>query len=288
MGELDYRPNVLARALRTRRTMTLGLLVPDVGNPFFAELAAAIEDIVQDHGYTLLLGNTGGNPMQGDAQMQAMLDRQIDGIVCVGYLPSPASVTDTPIVVLDRYSESFRNVVVDGRGGARAATHHLAEHGHQRIACIGGPAGFNVSELRIDGWSSAMALNGYPTDDLMVRAPFTRAGGYAAMRELLAKDEPVSAVFASTDLQAIGALLACHEAGRRVPDHVAVIAFDGTRESEFSVPPLSVVQQPTDAVAAAAIEQLLRDDFTPGSLVSLDTTLVLRQSCGCPRPTNGR
>ncbi|HEX7106777.1 MAG TPA: LacI family DNA-binding transcriptional regulator [Acidothermaceae bacterium] len=286
--ELGYRPNAVARALVLRRTETIGLVVPDNSNPYFAELAKAIEDVAYSAGYAMVLGNSSNDSHRESAQLRTLSERQVDGLLFIGSSSHPdlsrLRGSGIPVVLLDRTSDddSFPSVVVDNRAGARAGVEHLIRHGHRRVACIGGPEDLPAAAEREAGWRQALRTHRIARAGVLERSPFSRAGGYAATRRLLSSDERPSAIFASSDLQGIGALRACHEAGLRVPDDVALLAFDGTQESEYTTPPLSVICQPVNEIAARSLEILLADDGqqTRGHVV-LQPTLKLRRSCGC-------
>lgn len=286
--ELGYRPNAVARALKLRRTETIGLVVPDNSNPYFAELAKAIEDRAYLAGYALVLGNSSNDAKREAAQLRTIGERQVDGLLFIGSSPhadlSQLHDSGIPVVLLDRTSDdyAFPSVVVDNRAGARAGTEHLIRHGHRRVACIAGPTDIPAAEEREAGWRQALRAHRIARGGVLERAPFTREGGYLAARRLLSLSERPTAIFASSDLQGIGALRACHEARLRVPTDIALLAFDGTQEAEYTTPPLSVVCQPIEQIAATAIQILLGVEGTDGQRhIVLEPSLVLRASCGC-------
>ena len=161
---------------------------------------------------------------------------------------------------------------------------HLIEvHGHSAIALIVGE-GVAGADRREQGWQSATRTAGLP-DGPLARASFTREGGYEAANRLLDTRNPPAAIFASSDLQAVGALRAIRERGFRVPEDVAVVAFDGTKESEFTWPPMTVIQQPVREMAVTAVERLLSPPANREGHEMFDMTLVVRQSCGCAGST---
>lgn len=286
--EVGYRPNTVARALRSRRTMTLGLLVPDSSNPYFAELAKALEDIAFSQGYALLMANSSNDPQRELSQLRALVARRVDGLMVVrtGAVASlqPEVPDDMALVLLDRAVDRdyFSSVTADNFGGARAGVEHLIAHGHRRIGCIAGPAEVPAARDRERGWAAAMADAGLDAAaELIVRTPFSREGGYQAAQALIKRKE-ASAIFASSDLQAVGVLRACYEAGLRIPQDVAVLSFDGTRESEFTCPPLTVVQQSIPTLARLAVDLVLGEERSaaPRHLVA-PYSLLRRLSCGC-------
>lgn len=288
IDELGYRPNAVARALVLRRTETIGLVVPDNSNPYFAELAKAIEDVAYSAGYAIVLGNSSNDSHRECAQLRTLSERQVDGLLFIGSSSHPdlshLQGSGIPVVLLDRASDdyTFPSVVVDNQAGARIGVEHLVRHGHGRVACIGGPEFLPAAAEREAGWRQALRTHRIARAGVLERSEFSREGGYLAARRLLALEERPSAIFASSDLQGIGALRACHEAGLRVPEDIALLAFDGTQESEYTTPPLSVVCQPIDEIAAKSIEILLSGEGQQtGRHLVLQPSLLLRRSCGC-------
>jgi LacI family transcriptional regulator len=297
--ELGYRPNGVARALKLRRTHTLGLVVPDNSNPYFAELAKAIEDVAFARGYSLLLGNSSDDATREFEQIRAFLDRQVDALMLISVRADPdLSVlkrSGTPAVLIDRASATVTvpTVSVDNAAGASAATRHLIEHGHRRIGCITGPGHLPAVRDRLTGYTRALDDHGiHRAHELVHSAPFTRTGGLAAARVLLTLTAPPTALFVASDLQAVGALRAAVELGLKVPRDLAVVSFDGTQESLYADPSLTAIRQPVEQIARRAIDQLLPGDDAGEPHTVLSAELVVRESCGCPpasvRPSSVR
>jgi LacI family transcriptional regulator len=164
--------------------------------------------------------------------------------------------------------------------GAEAAVAHLISHGRTRVGLVIGDHGFGNPDPRERGWRNALLGAGLAPGPI-VRIPFSREGGYAAAKALLDKDPALDALFASNDLQGIGALRALNERGVRVPEDLVVASFDGTKESEFSWPPLTVAKQQLDLLAAGAIDLLEEPGTAAGKHLQIETVLVRRASCGC-------
>jgi LacI family transcriptional regulator len=199
--------------------------------------------------------------------------------------------SNVPTVVLDRRVPGFAasSVTADNRGGARLATQHLIDHGHQRIAFLGGPSKFSAAAERRRGWSTQLRQAGLASDrGLIVRAAFDRETAYRAALSVLDRPNRPTALFAAADEQGIGVLRAAHELGLRVPDDLAVVSFDGVVDASYTVPSLTGVRQPVRAMAARALEILLDlvrgDDAGPVHEV-FPVELIVRGSCGCPEPT---
>ena len=275
---LGYRPNATARALRMGTTRTFGLITPDGGNPLFAELAKAIDKEASARGYVVLQTGADGDPETERAKVAQLVARQVSGLLLVAPTEDPdLTEIDLPVIAINRVLPTVSSVRPQYRAGARAGVNHLIDHGHHRIGLvIGGPPG-GEREL---GWRDALRQAGL-ADGPIARTTFSRPGGYAAAQQLLAATSRPTAIFASSDLQAVGVLRALHEADLSVPEDIAVVAFDGTAETEYTWPPLTVVRQPLEDLAREAVTRLIDGEDTIEAL-TYPTKLVLRSSCGCP------
>ena len=298
--ELGYRPNAIARALRARRSGALGLVVSDISNPFIGELARSIEVAAFEHGYTVLLGNTMVDSERERRYLRHFIDRQADGLLVVPVGMDRATVDELnsgaiPVVALDRPVPRLRaaTFLVDNAGGARQVTAHLAQHGHRRIACLAGPPALVPAARRLEGWSQAIAEARLPRSGCpMARATVGRRAGHEAAMELLGGDRGrPTAVFATTDEQAIGVLRAAADLGLRVPEDLAVAGFDGILQGAFCVPGLTTARQPVEEMARRAVTTLLArigagraSPPTRATTETLPVELVVRGSCGCPDP----
>lgn len=287
---LGYRRDGLARSLRVGRTHTLGLVVPDATNPFFAELARAIEDAAYRRGYAVLVCNSADDVVRERAYIESLAERRVDGLILVSATEdqdvSDLTGLSIPVVALDRSPDAAPISTIRTRNeqAAYAGTRHLIEHGHRRIGLIAGP-GRGVSDDRAAGWRRALAEHGLDEGPL-VRAEFGFDGGRRAVFDLLASAHPVTAVLAASDVQAVGATGALHARGLHVPSDIAVVAIDGTRASANTVPPLTTVAQAIGAMAEAAVEHLIE---RPAEVIhwTFDNELVVRESCGCHSSSTG-
>lgn len=294
--ELGYRPNGIARSLRTNRTMTLGLVIPDTANPFFAELARAVEEAAFKAGYTLLIGNAAEDEGRQTTYVRTFLQRQVDGVLLVpthGPVRCVAELRRSlkPWVVLDRrvdHIDDVSQVLADSRGGAREATRHLLDHGRRSIACIAGPLDVTTPRDRVAGWRDALTEAGHrPVRRLVRHAPFGRKAGYRAACDLFAAGtRHPDAVFVASDEQALGVLRALAELGLHCPDDVAVASFDGIASGAYTVPGLTTMAQPFAKLGERAIARLVTsiaepDAAAPAEAVVLPVSLVTRGSCGC-------
>ncbi len=263
---LGYVPSAVARSLKSNTTSTLGMLIPNSSNPYFAEIVRIVEDRCFAAGYTLILCNTDDEPHRQSVYLKVLAERRIDGLIVVSTGDDDSLVTQLrglrlPIVLVDREIADPTCDLVETAHmqGGLLAVRHLLSLGHRRIACIGGPAGVMPSEQRIEGWRMALAETGAAPSvtTLLWRGGFTSQGGYEAMHAILRTDQPPSAVFACNDLMAIGALRAAHETGVRVPDELSIVGFDDIELSGYTSPPLTTVAQPKDHIGALAVDMLL-------------------------------
>lgn len=294
MHALGYQPNALARSLRRKETHTIGMIVPDSANPFFAEVARGIEDASFEQGYSVILCNSDGDLEKELLYTNVLSEKRVDGILFVAAGVSTEHIRalqarQMPLVVVDR---DIPDVVVDSvlihnaRGGW-LATQHLIELGHRRIGCITGPSDVTPSAERVIGYQQALQEAGIPLDEaLIVKGDFQYESGYRAAQQLLALDDPPTAIFACNDLMAVGAISAAVELGFQVPARLSVVGFDDIRLASFANPPLTTVAQPKYEMGVVAMTMLLERmrerDMSPRRRL-LDIRLVVRQSTG-PAP----
>jgi DNA-binding LacI/PurR family transcriptional regulator len=287
--QLGYRPNTIARSLVTRSTQTIALLLPDITNPFYAELVSGIQEQVLAEGHTMLLCTTESDPEREESYLNLLHAKQVDGALVDGLVLPPDRIArfvreGFPIVCLDRDVDSpaVPLVQVDNRLGARLATAHLLELGHTRIGHIAGAAGLGISAERVAGYRDALAVAGVgPDPRLLAAGTFTEQGGHEATLALLEHD--VTAIFAANDLSALGAINALTGSGRRVPGDVSVVGFDDVRLAAYTSPPLTTVHQPAREIAERATQLLLglTAGRKPAELVQLlEPRLVVRASSG--------
>lgn len=289
IAELGYRPNRLAQALRGNRSRVLGLILPDISNPFFAELAWAIEDLTDSLGYTLVLGNSAENPDRELRYVRTFLDLRIDGLFMISgstseELSQLATEIDVPFILIDRGLNYMKNaflLTTDNRKGAALAVEHLISLGHRRIAGLTGPQ--RLGAERAAGYIEAMEAFDLEPVTFESRQ-FDRVTSYEAARAILALDQRPSAIFAANDLAAISVIRAAADLGISVPGDVAVVGYDDIQEGAFSTPRLTTVAQPTEELGAGAVHHLIemvegRSDKRSG-ITLVPPRLIIRESCG--------
>lgn len=292
IAELDYRPNASARHLRTGRSGVIALAVPELVQPYFAELATAVINAAREHDVSVLIEDTGGDPAAELRVACGLSDPLIDGV-----LLSPVRLDQVtlarrerrvPLVLLGErdYEVPADHVLIDNVLAAQEATAHLIAGGRRRVAAVGFQSDplFTTSHQRARGYLRALESAGLPHEpELTPLVPaFTRTDGMNAMRGLLALREPPDAVFCFSDLLASGVVRAVHDAGRTVPGDVSVIGFDDVEETRFSVPSLSTVAPDKPQLARLAVEALLAriagDPEAPHSTLRAAHRLVSRES----------
>lgn len=272
ISELGYQVNLAARHLRAGRTGVVGLAVPELERPYFAQLAGRLADRFEAHGLRIVMERTGAS-REGELDAVAFSRlRMYDGLILSVVDIDPAELTqlrtDAPVVMIGERAlpSRFDHVMMDNVDGARQATAHLLATGARRIAMLGGNPDWtaNMPALRAEGYTLAHTAAGVAVDpELTVRCKFTLQDGYAAIRSLLDREIGFDAVFALTDVVAMGALRALADAEVQVPDDVQVVGFDDIDEAPFLVPSLSSVN-PGHEEMADQITALLTTQITGG------------------------
>ncbi|MBD9494140.1 LacI family DNA-binding transcriptional regulator [Ensifer sp. ENS01] len=294
--ELNYRPNVSARNLRTRRSMSVLLVVRDVGNPFYLEILKGVEATAREAGYAVLMGNTENDPDREVEYFNMLRDGHADGMILMtGKLPPPepgesADLSHLPVVIALEMIEGsgFPHVQIDNVAAAEAAVDHLIALGHRRIAHIAGPLPEVMALRRRDGYRAAMKAAGLAVPEgYEVRGDYLLESGEACASDLFALPEPPTAIFAANDEMAYGAIHALRRLGREVPGDVSVVGFDDLYLSKAFYPPLTTVSQPRADIGRTAMSQLLNvlsdGDVAAEPAIVLPTTLNIRGSTAPPR-----
>ncbi len=267
VAELGYRPNLSARNLRGGRSGIIALAIPEIGVPYFAELAQQIVTVASSRGFTVLIDQTEGQPDRERQVLEGIRAHLIDGLIFSPLGTSHQELSrrgdTTPLVLLgERGSGGLADhVAIDNVAAAREAVLHLAGLGRGRVAAIGAQyaASGETAHLRLAGYREGLEQAGLPYDaGLVVDVPaFHRLEGARAMARLLDQPEVPDAVFAFSDLLALGALRACHDRGFRVPEDIAIVGFDDIDEGRYSVPSLSTVSPDKEQIARLAVEMLI-------------------------------
>jgi LacI family transcriptional regulator len=291
MDELGYRPNALARSLRSGYTHTLGLVLPDSANPFFAEVGHSIEIAAFEAGYSVVLCNTENDFEKEALYVDVLTKKQVDGIIFVTTGERSDSLKNLvkmgiPTVVMDRdFPELELDVVLaDNLQGGYQATQHLISLGHKRIGCIAGPSSLNSSSRRLVGYKQALQeANIVVNPELIMNGNFHPESGWEVGHKMLSQQDAPTAIFTCNDLMAMGALRAATELGLRVPYDLALVAYDDINLASYIIPALTTIKQPKAEMGLAALNFLLariKDKQSAPQRVLLPVSLVIRDSCG--------
>jgi len=259
---LGYERNVIASSLRTNQTFIVALSIPDIMNPFWPEVARGVQDTLEAHGYTIALLNSDWDAEREANHLQTVRRNHFDGLIL-----NPIRITNaelralkTPTVLLgsgDDYPD-FDSIGSDSAGAVTIALEHLIGLGHTRIGLIAGISQRRAPDTRYFCYLETHQRHGLPLDPaLVIRCPYSQAEGAAAMRRLMALDQPPTAVLAGNDLLAIGALLAMREDGVSVPDDVSLVGIDDIDASRATTPPLTTVAKPKYEIGVQAANLLL-------------------------------
>lgn len=291
--ELNYRRNPIARSMRTHQTRMIALIVLEIANPVLSLIASTIEAAAYAQDYHVLLYNTGLDPARERIYLNEIGDRRADGAIIVNVIDRQvtAQLSDerVPAVLIDcpTPDSPLPTVSVDNLRGAYAATQHLLDLGHRRIAHIAGSRDIAIARERERAYRQALDDGGVAYQRVIFsdNIEWSYESGYTAMKTLLADPEPPTAVFAASDAMAIGAYRALAEYGLRVPDDMSLVGFDNIEASAFTTPPLTTVHQPFLELGQAAfglLHRMLDGEPLAAPNVLLPADIIVRESTGAP------
>lgn len=289
-NRLAFSPNLMARGLRLNATQIIGLLVPDIANPFFSRIARCITIEAQSRGFSVLLCDSRDRTETEDNELDLLQARNVEGLVIC-----PVGISDEhlrnlqhstiPVVLLDRFLPHLHlpAVVCDNIAASRKAVEHLIENGHRRIAYLQGLVGTLPNHDRLEGYRQALAAHGLPFDqELVLGAGFSQESGYEATRQLLAEQPEVTGIFAASNQCALGALRAIAEANKSVPQDISLVSFDDIDNVQFMSTPVTAVAQPVETMGRAAAEilfdQICSKSRADGPPVIYAAELIVRES----------
>lgn len=303
IDELGYRPNIAARRLRQGKTGILGFAVPELSQPYFAELSELLEAAAQTHGYTVIATQTGGVPEREKRALNEFTTQLVDGLI---FSPMGMEVADldatrpaVPMVLIGEQISSPNHVTIaiDNVAATRAITQHLIETGRRKIATLGAfhTDRYRSSRLRLEGYRTALDEAGiaFDQDLVLYTDEFGRRAGRAGVERALQSDVDFDAIMCFTDMLAFGAIRALADAGIRVPDDVAIAAIDDVQEAEYSVPTLTTIAPDKAAIVDHSLRTLIaliegEPDPEPPTDVTVDYRLVIRESSGGRSPQPAR
>jgi len=292
--KMGYRPNKLARGLRSNKTQTVGVIVADIANPYFSALVKSLQENMRRYDYSIILEDTNEDYKQEEEAIQVMLSERVDGLIISPVQTGRETIIDLersylPFVLLGRHFDDLDTdyVTLDDVQGGMLATEHLIDQGHEHIALIDGPLQISSAQGRLKGYRNALKKHG-----LSICEPFLRTGavtmldGYRVATELLRVDPKPTAIFAFSDFVALGVMRAVREAGLRIPDDVAIVGYDDVGIAACLTVPLTTVSMPREEMGKRAVEILHEKISRKTDLhyhVKLPTRLVVRESTksGC-------
>jgi LacI family transcriptional regulator len=298
-ADLRYFPNHLARSLTTKKTGTVGMVVSDMSNPFFAELIHGVERTLSAHQYNLMICNTEDNSSMEEEYLRLLMAKRVDGIIAAAASEKWATLQIAearafPLVFIDLRVEGVRGPLVCAANeeGAYRGVAHLIKDGHRSIGILAGMPGMSTMRDRLAGYRRALAEHGISPEERLVK--FSRLDLESAtlqMRTLMAEAERPTAVFLNNNLLALGALIALQEMDLSCPADVALVCFDDAPWMRISNPPLTVLRQPNyemGTLAGQLLLQQLRGETVPRTTITLQPELIIRQSCRADRHHPGR
>jgi len=297
---LDYRPHARARAFASKRSHLLGLLVSDISNPFYAELARGIEDKAHEKGYNVIFCSTDEKSERMKTYTNLMMDAGVDGLIFASvhlHEPVTEKLIDErfPVVLVNRKlsGNSYNYVICNNIQGAYEITEHLISLGHRKIAIITGSSNLSTGRERLKGYQKALKNHGVDfNQNYVIQGPFKRETGYKATKNLLTMKDGPRAIFAGNDFMGIGVIDAIEELGMNIPEDVAVVGFDDTEFASHLRTKLTTVSQRKYEMGNLAVQILI--DYIEGKeknyihKVILEPNLVIRESCGQKLRKNGK
>jgi LacI family transcriptional regulator len=289
--ELDYRPSPLARSLRTRRSTTVGLLVPTIAHAFYAAVTNGAQSVLEERGYRLILVNSGEDPATVVEAVRTLLDHEVDGLL-VSTAPFGGDrfnelIGATPCVFIDELAlgAGAGNVVLENERGVELLVEHIVNHGHNRIAFLGGPEDRTSGHERLQGFLDAMERHQLEVSDELVReCEWTISSGFDGCSALLALDAPPTAVITASGELALGALAAARRARVEIPGELALTCFDDLYFAPLLEPSLTSIAYDARSIGSEGARLLLRaveDEDPEWGETRIEVRLVCRRSCGC-------
>jgi LacI family transcriptional regulator len=290
--QLGYVPNTLARSLRLRQTNTLALVLTDISNPFWTTVVRGVEDAASDAGFNVILCNTDESEAEQDKYLSVLLQKRVDGVLLVPVRCTSKPVhfiqkQKVPLVVLDRHIPGVEvdSVRCDSEGGGYELVRLLIAKGHRKIAMLSGPRGVSSADDRVAGYQRAMADSGLPIqNELIFYGEFTQTSGYQMMKQALAVEPQLSAIFAGNNFITMGAFKASRDAGLRIPEDIALVGFDDLPIDLVIDPFFTVAAQPAYEMGKQATELLLAhiawQDIPQFQEIILPTEIIVRRSSG--------
>lgn len=265
--ELDYTVNEFARGLKTNRSRTVGVVIPQLNNIFMTSIITSVEEVLRSHGYGILVTDTGKDPKREEEAIRFLLRKKVDGLFIIASSREVKELDSVmrnqiPVTVVDRKIQRLKGitdmVLVENFQAAKQAVQYLIDRGHTNIGLLIGSRETYTSRRRMDGYREALRENGIAVrEEWIETADFTVQGGYESTIRLLKGEEPITALFATNYEMTLGALLALNERGISIPEQISLIGFDNPDLAKAMRPKLTIVTQPIDAIGRSAADMLL-------------------------------
>lgn len=294
--EMNYRPNQIAKGLRTGKTNTIGLIIADIANPFFGKLGREIEKELAKQGYRLMFCSSDENAEKSNEQIEMLLQGQVDGFIISPARNSEDQIRrldhiDKPYVLIDRYFPEINSsyVIIDNQEAAYKATKHLVNLNYKKIACITVNADLVNMRERLNGYKNALTDAGIPVDEKWIKElPFSHESKdvHKAIKELIGKNNNgVDAIFFTSSKVGIMGIESLNNLGIKIPDDVAIVSFDDPDSYKLCYSPVTTVAQPLADIGKMAVKILLSEIKNPKGLIknqkiTLKANFVIRKSCG--------
>jgi LacI family transcriptional regulator len=294
--ELGYKPNQLARGLRKGKTETLGLVIPDISNPFFAEITRAVENEAKKHGYNVIFCSSDESTKSSKESVELLRNRQVDGLIIVptyNFLSEINKLKEEnfPFVLIDRYFNRLNanSVVIDNYSASMQAIEHLIKLGHKRIGCISFLPDFLHIQDRVEGYKDAIEKHGLKLDPKLIRnVPYDNMDKDVEkiMKEFTTGKNKVDALYLAANVIGMSSIQAFNHLGVKIPDDISIICFDDPEALKLSPVPITTIRQPIAEIGLKAVQILIEDIKTGKSKdnifhnVQLAAKLIVRKSCG--------
>ncbi|NLL31206.1 MAG: LacI family transcriptional regulator [Clostridiales bacterium] len=263
--EMGYIPNNIARGLNTKRSGSIGIIVPDISNPFFSELSKAVEDFANKLGYNVILCNSDNNVEKEKKYVELLISKLIDGIIFIPGQESKASanllkLNNIPFVFVDRYINGFEDcpgVYFDNKQGVKDGIEYLYNKGKKNIVFVSGPKKIDVNKERLEGYKESMTEYGLYKESLIFETTFSLEGGMEATNRIINECESVDAIFYCNDIMAIGGMKTLKRRKYKIPEDILIMGFDGIKLSRMIEPELTTIQQPIYSMGQQACKLII-------------------------------
>ena len=284
--ELDYHPRSVARSLKTRKTMTIGVVLPDITNLFYAETIRGIEDAANQYGYNIILCNTDMDSKKEMNYLNTLYSKDVDGVIFLGSCFNyqlVRSKPDTPIIFINsKIGDNFSSVSINDVKGGYIATKHLLERKKSDVIFFTGPLSRSWFFERMTGYIDALKSEGHRYNELLVQeCDVSFKGGYDKAHAFFSQNTEIRSLFAVSDVIALGVIRALKEIGLRVPEDISVVGYDDISISEMFIPALTTVRQPKYMMGQKAVDLLMRkikDNIVENEIFIVEPELIIRES----------